>query len=213
MPSKDMANNINKIPKAVIKRLSLYSRVLQNLEIKNIHKVSSKDLGDLLGINSSQVRKDLAYFGQFGVPGFGYYVSELRTKIKEILGTNRPLRIGLVGVGNLGTALLSYTGFGKQGFNIIVAFDNDNRKIGKKKNNIIIEDIANLEKIIKEKQIEIIILTVPLEIAQEITDRALKAGITTILNFVPTRLIVPDYVTVHYVDLSIEIESLSFYLK
>ncbi len=213
MPSKDMTNNINKIPKAVIKRLSLYSRVLQNLEIKNIHKVSSKDLGDLLGVNSAQVRKDLAYFGQFGVPGFGYYVSELRTRIKEILGTNRPLRIGLVGVGNLGTALLSYTGFEKQGFNIIVAFDNDSKKIGKKKNNIIIEDIIDLERIIKEKQIEIIILTVPAEIAQEITDRIIKAGITTILNFVPIRLIVPDYVTIHYVDLSIEIESLSFYLR
>jgi redox-sensing transcriptional repressor len=188
MRSKDMANNINKIPKAVVKRLSLYSRVLQNLEIKNIHKVSSKDLGDLLGVNSAQVRKDLAYFGQFGVPGFGYYVSELRTKIKEILGTNRPLRIGLVGVGNLGTALLSYTGFEKQ-------------------------DTVNLERKIRENQIEIIILTVPSETAQEITNRIVKAGVSAILNFVPTRLIVPDYVTVHYVDLSIEIESLSFYLK
>jgi len=202
-----------KIPKAVIKRLSLYSRILQNLEIKNVQKVSSKELGELLGVNSAQVRKDLAYFGQFGVPGFGYYVSELRSEIKKILRTDRPIKIGLIGVGNLGTALLSYTGFKKQGFNIIAAFDNDKRKIGRRQNNVIIEDIENLEKIIREKEIEIIILTVPVEKAQEITDKVLSAGITTILNFVPTRLIVPDYVKVHYVDLSIEIESLSFYVK
>ena len=202
-----------KIPKAVVKRLSLYSRVLQNLEIKNVQKVSSKELGELLGVNSAQVRKDLAYFGQFGVPGFGYYVSELRSEIKKILRTDRPIKIGLIGVGNLGTALLSYTGFKKQGFNIIAAFDNDKRKIGRRQNNVIIEDIENLEKIIREKEIEIIILTVPVEKAQEITDKVLSAGITTILNFVPTRLIVPDYVKVHYVDLSIEIETLSFYAK
>ena len=202
-----------KIPKAVIKRLSLYSRILQNLEIKNVQKVSSKELGELLGVNSAQVRKDLAYFGQFGVPGFGYYVSELRSEIKKILRTDRPIKIGLIGVGNLGTALLSYTGFKKQGFNIIAAFDNDKRKIGRRQNNVIIEDIENLEKIIREKEIEIIILTVPVEKAQEITNKVLSAGITTILNFVPTRLIVPDYVKVHYVDLSIEIESLSFYVK
>jgi len=201
------------IPKAVIKRLSLYSRVLQNLEIKNVQKVSSKELGELLGVNSAQVRKDLAYFGQFGVPGFGYYVSELRSKIKKILRTDRPLKIGLIGVGNLGSALLSYTGFKKQGFHIIAAFDNDKRKIGKKHSDIIIQDIANLEKTIKEKGIEIIILTVPVEKAQEITNNVIDTGITTILNFVPIRLIVPDYVRVHYVDLSIEIESLSYYVK
>jgi len=202
-----------KIPKAVIKRLSLYSRVLQNFEIKNVQKVNSKELGELLGVNSAQVRKDLAYFGQFGVPGFGYYVSELRSEIKKILRTDRPIRIGLIGVGNLGTALLSYTGFKKQGFNIIAAFDNDKGKIGGRQNNVIVEDIENFEKTIKEKGIEIIILTVPVEKAQEITDKVLSAGITTILNFVPIRLIVPDYITVHYVDLSIEIESLSFYVK
>ena len=202
-----------KIPKAVIKRLSLYSRVLQAMEMRSVEKISSMELGEKLGLNPAQVRKDLAYFGQFGVRGVGYYVAELRKSIKRILGTDREVRVGLIGVGNLGLALLSYGGFARQGFKIVAAFDNDKRKVGSVKNNIEIFNVRELEEKIKIRAIDIAILAVPAEAAQEIADRVVKAGINAILNFVPTRLVVPDDVKVHYVDLAIEIESLTYYLR
>ena len=203
-----------KIPKAVIKRLSLYSRVLQKYAISGIDKISSKELGEALGLNSAQVRKDLAYFGQFGVPGFGYYVDELRTRIKSILGTHRTVRLSLVGVGNLGQALLSYTTqFAREGFRIVAAFDADKRKVGGDRLGVPIFHINELDQRVKELAIDIVILAVPSGVAQKIAEKAIKAGITAILNFVPERLIVPEGVKVHYVDLSIEVESLSFYLK
>lgn len=202
-----------KIPKAVIKRLSLYSRVLQAMEMRSVEKISSMELGEKLGLNPAQVRKDLAYFGQFGVRGVGYYVAELRKSIKRILGTDREVRVGLIGVGNLGLALLSYGGFARQGFKIVAAFDNDKRKVGSVKNNIEIFNVREIEEKIKVRAIDIAILAVPAEAAQEIADRVVKAGINAILNFVPTRLVVPDDVKVHYVDLAIEIESLTYYLR
>lgn len=207
------AEGEKKIPKAVIKRLSLYSRVLQGLEIHNRDKVSSRELAQQLGLNSAQVRKDLAHFGQFGVPGLGYYVSDLRENIKRILGTDRRLRIALVGVGNLGTALLAYGGFQRQGFDIVAAFDSDKRKVGSVKNGVEVYHIIDLATVIKAKGIEMVVLAVPVEHAQSVTEELIAAGIIAILNFVPTFLSVPESVKVHYVDLSIEIESLSYYLR
>ncbi|MFH0792951.1 MAG: redox-sensing transcriptional repressor Rex [bacterium] len=202
-----------RIPKAVIKRLSLYSRILKTLETKKVEKVSSKELGEALGLNSAQVRKDLAYFGQFGVPGFGYYVDDLRSNIKRILRTDREVRLGLVGVGNLGQALLAYGGFPRQGFRIVAAFDSDKRKVGSVRNGVQIYDIADLQSRLKALGIDIVILAVPAEVAQEVCDKIAACGITAILNFVPARLVIPPHVKVHYVDLSIEIESLSYYLR
>jgi redox-sensing transcriptional repressor len=202
-----------KIPKAVIKRLSLYSRVLQNLEILDRDKVSSRELATRLGLNSAQVRKDLAYFGQFGVPGLGYYVSDLRQNIKRILGTDRGVRLALVGVGNLGTALMSYGGFSRQGFQIVAAFDSDKRKVGSVKAGVAIHDVGDLETVIRTEHVDIAVLAVPADHAQSVCDLIVRAGIIAILNFVPIHLHVPDNVKVHYVDLSIEIESLSYYLR
>lgn len=203
-----------KIPKAVIKRLSLYARVLQRYQMDDIDKISSKELGEALGLNSAQVRKDLAYFGQFGVPGFGYRVEQLRTSIKTILGTDRPVRLGLAGVGNLGLALLAYTvNFGKQGFETVAAFDADKRKIGGERRGVPVYHIDDLAEKIRDLAIDIIVLAVPAENAQEIADTAVGAGISGILNFVPRRLVVPEGVKVQYIDMSVEIESLSFYLK
>ena len=203
-----------RIPKAVIKRLSLYSRILQKYSISGIDKISSKELGEALGLNSAQVRKDLAYFGQFGVPGLGYYVEELRDRIKTILGTDRTLRLALVGVGNLGQALLSYTTqFQREGFRLVAAFDADRRKVGGERLGVPIFHISELEQRLGELAVDIVMLTVPTGVAQQIADMSIKAGMSAILNFVPERLVVPDHVKVHYVDLSIEIESLSFYLR
>jgi redox-sensing transcriptional repressor len=204
----------HKIPKAVIKRLSLYARVLQKFSISGIDKISSKELGDALGLNSAQVRKDLAYFGQFGVPGLGYYVEDLRTRIKGILGTDRTVRLALVGVGNLGQALLSYTTqFSREGFRMVAAFDADKRKVGGERIGVPVYHIGELAPRIKDLAVDIIILAVPAGVAQQALDTAVEAGVKTILNFVPERLIAPKGVKIHYVDLSIEIESLSYYLK
>lgn len=202
-----------KIPPAVVRRLSLYSRVLTDLEMSGTEKVSSQDLAKLLGINSAQVRKDLAYFGQFGVPGFGYYVSDLRTNLKRILRTDREVKAVLVGMGNLGTALTSYGGFIKQGFRIIMAFDADRRKVGSVKNNIPVFHIEEITERLKESGAEIAVLAIPAEACQSVTDDLVTSGIRGILNFVPRRLSVPANIKVHYVDLAIEMETLSYYLK
>jgi redox-sensing transcriptional repressor len=202
-----------RIPKAVIKRLSLYSRVLQDLEIKSVDKVSSRELSEQLGLNPAQVRKDLAYFGQFGVPGVGYYVAELRQQIKRILRTDREVRVAIAGVGALGMALMSYGGFARQGFQIVGAFDIDPAKVGMTIRGVPVFHIDDLEERIRLLGVDILALTLQPESAQPVADRAVRSGITAILNFVPRRLVVPPYVKVHYVDLSIELESLAYYLK
>jgi len=204
----------HRIPKAVIKRLSLYARILQRMSLAGIDKVSSKELGDALGLNSAQVRKDLANFGPFGVPGFGYFVEDLRARIKSILGTDRTVRLALVGVGNLGQALLSYTTvFSREGFRMVAAFDADKRKVGGERLGVPVYHIGELAQRIRELAVDIVVLSVPTGVAQQVVDTAVGAGVTAILNFVPERLIAPKGVKIHYVDLSIEIESLSYYLK
>ncbi|MGI8906531.1 MAG: redox-sensing transcriptional repressor Rex [Candidatus Sumerlaeaceae bacterium] len=211
--SPDKLEQMARIPPAVVKRLSLYSRVLTDLEMGNVEKVSSQELAEYLGLNSAQVRKDLAYFGQFGVPGFGYYVSDLRVNLKRILRTDREVRVALIGVGNLGTALVSYAGFSRQGFKILMAFDADRRKVGSMRGNIELHHIDDLESRLAETPIDIAVLAVPTEACQTMADRLVEAGVTGILNFVPKRLNVPPQVKVHYVDLAIEMESLSYYLR
>jgi redox-sensing transcriptional repressor len=209
----DKLEQIDRIPAAVVKRLSLYSRVLTDLEMSNVEKISSQELAEYLGLNSAQVRKDLAYFGQFGVPGFGYYVGDLRSNLKRILRTDREVRVALIGVGNLGTALVSYGGFSRQGFKILIAFDADRRKVGSMRGNIEVHHIDDLEARLTETPVDIAVLAVPAEACQAIADRVVQAGVTGILNFVPKRLALPPQVKVHYVDLAIEMESLSYYLR
>ncbi len=212
-PERSAVLGEKKIPAAVVKRLSLYTRALQNLERNKVEKVSSTALAGELGLNSAQVRKDLAYFGQFGVPGFGYHVGELRQHLKHILGTDREINVALIGVGHLGKALLSYGGFHRQGFRIMWAFDVEVRESHVGVERVPVYHTSELDRIIREESIELVILTVPAEAAQGIADRLVKAGVSAILNFVPTRLQTPDHVKIHYVDLAIEMESLSFYLR
>lgn len=203
-----------RIPKPVIKRLSMYARALQKFSFTGVEKISSRELGDALGLNSAQVRKDLAYFGQFGVPGLGYFVEELRGRIKTILGTDRVVRLAVVGVGNLGQALISNsTQYAREGFCIVAAFDSDKRKVGGERNGVPIYHIGELNALIRDLAIDIVAVAVPSGAGQAIADRAVESGVTAILNFVPERLIVPNHVHVQYVDLAIEIESLSYYLR
>lgn len=208
-----LPDDTTRIPPAVVRRLALYSRALSDLELNNQEKVSSSDLAELLGINSAQVRKDLAYFGQFGVPGFGYYIKDLRENLRRILRTDRDLAVILVGVGNLGSALVSYGGFNRQGFRITMAFDADRRKVGSARGDLAVHHIDEMEEQIKRVSADIAILAVPLDVCQAVADRLVAAGIRGILNFVPRRLSVPNHVKVHYVDLSIEMETLSYYLR
>lgn len=203
-----------KIPGAVIKRLSLYSRILQSLDFQNIEKVSSATLARQLGLNSAQVRKDLAFFGQFGVPGFGYYVTDLRRELRRILGKDREVRVVLIGVGNLGSALMSYRGFIKEGFTMLWGFDVDPKAAAaRSRTKTPIFSIEELESRLSGRKVDIAVLAVPAESAQEIANRVIALGINAILNFVPKRLEVPDHVQVRYVDLSLELESLSYYVQ
>jgi redox-sensing transcriptional repressor len=213
VPAPAKTERVERIPKAVVKRLSLYARVLRNLEMNNVEKVSSHELAGQLGINSAQVRKDLAYFGQFGVPGLGYYVSDLCSNLKRILRTDHEVRVALIGAGNLGSALMSYGGFNRHGVKVVMAFDQDTHKIGAERGGVWVFHIDTLEERLRASGIDIVILTVPAEAAQALADRLVRAGVTGILNFVPVRLKVPPHVTVQHVDLAIEIESLSYYLQ
>ncbi len=202
------------IPGAAIKRLSLYLRILQLLETERAEKVSSAELARRLGLNSAQVRKDLALFGQFGTPGFGYHVTGLRKELRRILGMDREVRVVLVGAGNLGSALLSYKGFLKQGFTMLWGFDADPEAASARaRTRVPIYHVDELERRLTAQPVDIAVLAVPAEAAQPLADRLVALGVRAILNFVPARLEVPADVQVRYVDLSLELESLSYYVQ
>jgi len=203
----------SKIPRVVIYRLSIYLRALNSLSADGIHTVSSESFGKLVGVKPAQIRKDLAYFGQFGIKGVGYKVQDLLEKIISILGTERAHRVALVGVGNLGRALLAYKGFEKRGFQIVAAFDpvHCGKKAGK--NGPAVSHPRDLPRLVGEQKIEIGIIAVPAAGAQEVADDMVKAGIESILNFAPVRLVLPEKVSVENIDLSIGLETLSYALK
>ena len=205
---------MKKIPDATISRLNLYLRLLKDLFKENEDiTVSSKRLAEELGINPNQVRKDLSYFGQFGRRGIGYKAKDLIKDISEILGLNKKWNICLCGLGNLGSALLSYKGFKEEGLNVVAIFEKDTRKIGNILEKIKVFSVDEMDKIIKSKNIEIAILAVPVDVAQETVDRLINAGIKTILNFAPLKLSVPkEKVKLRNVDLSIELINLTQFL-
>jgi len=201
-----------KIPEMTIRRLSVYTRCLLQLEEDGVKTVSSTELAERFSLNSAQVRKDLAYFGEFGVRGIGYYVSGLKAELQRILGLDREWAVALVGFGNLGSALFHYKGFGRQGFRIAVVIDDDPAKIGREIDSVPIVSSRDLPREIKARGIQIAIVAVPAEAAQTVTEQLVAAGIKAVLNFAPTRLRVTRDVRLKNVDLSIELETLSFYL-
>ncbi|HTN73928.1 MAG TPA: redox-sensing transcriptional repressor Rex [Pirellulaceae bacterium] len=200
----------NSVPKAVVSRLSLYLRELQHLMRDGQETTSSTQLGKLLGFTDAQVRKDLAYFGQFGYPGIGYRCDELVAAIKRILGTNREWNVALVGIGNLGRALLGYRGFGEQGFRVAAAFDVDPNKVGSVIDGVPVYAIADMSAIVKEKGIRLAIIAVPAVAAQVVADEVVKSGVDGVLNFAPVTISLPKEVSTVGVDLAIELEQLSF---
>ncbi len=197
-------------PKAVVNRLSLYLRELQHLVRDGHATTSSSHLGSLLGFTDAQVRKDLAYFGHFGYPGIGYRCDELIEAIRKILGTDHGWPVAMVGVGNLGRALLGYRGFGAQNFRIVAAFDNDPKRIGETIEGVTIYHLDQLPEIVRQHAIKLGMIVVPATAAQTVADRLIAAGIEGIVNFAPVTITAPEGVSQVGVDLAIELEQLSF---
>ena len=207
------AFKIPRIPEMTVRRLSVYTRCLLQLEEDGVKTVSSQELAERFSLNSAQVRKDLAYFGEFGVRGIGYYVSGLKAELQRILGLDREWQVALIGFGNLGSALFHYKGFARQGFRISAIFDDDPAKVGREADGVPILSMRDLPREAKARNLQIAIVAVPAESAQPVTDKLVAAGIKAILNFAPGRIRIPKETRFKSVDLSIELETLSFYLS
>jgi redox-sensing transcriptional repressor len=216
-----------KISEFTIYRLSVYRRCLEQLQRENIKTVSSKDFALRFGLNSAQVRKDLAYFGEFGIRGMGYPVSTLKEQILNILGLaecatgKKTWKTLIIGAGKLGTTLLQYNNFRKRGFQIVAILDNDvesseyeqQQQAGLVEISIPLLSMRELEDVIEEQGVDIVILTTPEDDAQAIADRVVQAGVHAILNFVPVQLLVPPEVKVRTVDMVAELQSITYHLN
>ena len=197
-------------PKAVVNRVCLYLRQLEAFQRQGETTVSSSQLGAALGVNDAQVRKDLAFFGQFGYPGIGYRIEGLIGELRRVLGIDREWPTALVGLGNLGRALLKYKHFRRRGFQIVALFDNDPHKVGQKVDGLVVQAIDKLPEVAASQPIRLAVLSVPADVAQAVADRIVACGIPGILNFAPTTLVVPPSVSIVAVDLSVQLEHLAY---
>ncbi|MBQ1188003.1 MAG: redox-sensing transcriptional repressor Rex [Peptococcaceae bacterium] len=203
-----------KIPEATVSRLSVYSRYLTGVEEQGIVNISSGEIAEGVGGTPAQVRKDLAYFGEFGTRGVGYNVKQLNQEIMGILGLKKGWNMILIGAGNLGSALSQYRGFQTRGFNIVAVFDNDMNKVGLKLNGLPIYAVNQMAEFIDNNDISIGIITVPSEYAQDIADILVETkNIKGILNFAPVVLTIPEEIEVRNVDLSVNLEVLSYNIE
>ncbi len=199
-----------KVPEATIIRLSVYSRYLTEVDRKGIITISSGEIAEGVGVSPAQVRKDLAYFGEFGTRGVGYNVKDLRRHILKILGLSVDWNVTLVGLGNLGLALSMYKGFRDRGFIITSLFDNDPKKVGTQVNGIEVMSVDRLEDVVRHNHTQIGIISVSAVVAQDIADLLVKAGVQAILNFAPVVLNVPPEIELRNVDLAVNLEVLTF---
>jgi redox-sensing transcriptional repressor len=198
------------VPAVVVSRLSLYLRELQHLVRAGRATVSSNQLATLFGFSDAQVRKDLAHFGHFGHPGIGYRCTELIAEIRRILGTDRQWTVTMVGVGNMGRALLRYKGFAAQGFRVVAAFDRDARIVGSQIEGVPVYDVARLGDVVRGQNIQLGMITVPASEAQHVADQLVAAGVVGIVNFAPVALSLPEGIGLVGVDLTTELEQLAF---
>jgi redox-sensing transcriptional repressor len=201
------------IPRKSIYRLSIYQRCLERLKDNGVETVSSNSLAIAAGVKSAQLRKDLAHFGQFGTRGLGYSVDALIEVITGVLGTSGLLQVILVGVGNLGSALLRYSGFNREGFEISAAFESDPNRLKAVNAEIPVMDVSLMTKYVMDNEVKIAIMAVPAETAQEVANSLVNAGVQAFLNFSSTVLKTPDNVIVNSVDLALELEHLSYFVK
>lgn len=203
-----------KIPEATVSRLSVYSRYLTEVEKQEIVNISSGEIAEGVGGTPAQVRKDLAYFGEFGTRGVGYNVKQLNQEIMGILGLKKRWNVILIGAGNLGSALSQYRGFQERGFNIVAVFDNDMNKVGLKLNGLPIYAVSQMSEFVDKNDISIGIITVPSEYAQDIADILVEtSSIKGILNFAPVVLTIPEEIEVRNVDLTVSLEVLSYNIE
>jgi redox-sensing transcriptional repressor len=201
-----------KISEAVVRRLPIYLRFLNELYMKNVLTVSSQDLGQKLDLNPAQIRKDLAYFGEFGKKGIGYDVSYLIEKIRQILKLDRHIPVALVGAGNLGRALCNYNIYLREEMKIVAVFDASPQKHGETINNLTVQPMEELAETIQRLGVRIGIITVPAAEAQNVANQFVQAGVEAILNFAPVVIKVPNEVRVHHADFTAELQSLAYYL-
>lgn len=208
-----MRGRESRISRSTVSRLPLYLRCLTQLSSQKVWVVSSEELARLVGTNAAQVRKDLSYLGEFGTRGVGYDVDHLIRHLSKSLGLTRKRYVVVVGVGNLGSALLKYKGFKKKGFKIVAAFDKDPRKIGKRVGGVTISDIDQMKKVLKQQSVDIGVIATPASAAQTVATQLAAAKVPAILNFAPVSVSAPKQVMVRQVDLSVELQILSFYLN
>lgn len=204
---------MKKISDSAVRRLSQYLRLLRDLEGRGQALVSSRELADGSGTTAAQVRKDLSLFGSFGQRGRGYSVVELTGALEGILGLGRVWRVGLVGAGKIGTALLGYPDLAQRGYEFVAAFDVDPEKIGRRVFGVEISPLDELESLVDRRAVEIAVIATPPAVAQEVADRLGRAGVPAILNFAPVKLAAPPATTVRTMDVSLELEGLSFALS
>src|SRR3954451_16394223 len=200
-----------RIPEATVARLPVYLRSLLETAEAKVRTISSERLAELAGVNAAKVRKDLSYLGSYGTRGVGYDVEYLLYQISRELGLTQDWPVVIVGVGNLGHALSNYRGFQARGFRVVALFDADPEKVGTVIGGLRVSSMDDLAEVAAAEHVAIAVITTPPNVAQEVADRLVAAGVTSILNFAPTVLTVPDHVSLRKVDLSIELQILSFY--
>jgi redox-sensing transcriptional repressor len=209
-PSRNASDAISEL---TTNRLSVYLRCLTTLDAAGVRTVSSRGLAEQFHLNAAQIRKDLAHFGEFGVRGVGYYVKELRRHLRQILGIDRAVRVAIMGAGNLGLALADYPGFRDEGFEIAALFDTMRDKVGQSsRSGVPIHDIRDFRTVVRRELVTIAVIAVPADSAQMVVDAVVAAGIKAVLNFSPGALQVPPHVKLKSVDLTVSLESLSFFL-
>jgi len=203
-----------KISELTTNRLSVYLRCLNKLAAAGIKTVSSRSLADQFNLNSAQIRKDLAYFGEFGTRGVGYTVNDLREHITKILGLDTARRVGIIGAGHLGTALANYNGFTASNFAVVALFDNDRERIGHRVGDARIEihHVRRIARVVRDEHIDVCVIAVPARAAQRVLNQVMSAGVKAVLNFAPARLDSRPDVKLKTVDLTISLESLSYFL-
>ncbi|GEQ06831.1 redox-sensing transcriptional repressor Rex [Staphylococcus gallinarum] len=208
-----MANQSDKIPRATLKRLPLYYRFVNTLKSKGIDRVNSKAISEGLNIDSATIRRDFSYFGELGKKGYGYNIDSLLHFFKNEISENDEIKIAIVGVGNLGKALLTYNFSIHDEMTITEAFDIREDVIGTEIGQVSVSNYADITEVLEREQIDIVILTTPEDVAQQVTDKLVDVGVKGILNFTPSRVSTPSDVQVHHIDLGIELQSLLFFMK
>ncbi len=204
--------NTQKIPDIIVSRLPVYLRTLQRMSVSGITTTSSQELGERVGISAAQIRKDLSQFGEFGKQGTGYYIPFLIDKLRTILKVDRIWDVAVIGMGDMGHAIVRYQGFGDRGFQVAMCFDSDPTKIGQKVAGYEVRDTRNLIKDLRESGIKVVMLCVPAAAAQEVADKLVEAGVRGILNYAPISLSVPAEVKVQYIDPAIGLQRMTYYL-